>query len=180
MAEKLTFFRSFYEAFEDFPDEQRLALYDAVMRYAFEGVEPSLSGIAATVWKLVKPNVEKSLKRSETNSQNAAKTTAETTAETTAGANVEASAKEERKANPSRIRIRSRSRSRSKEKEGKEDFSSEKNPPSPASGGAAAANAAPPSASTCPACGGSLWRDTQTGRLHCSSCMSTFGRDEVP
>lgn len=178
MAEKLTFFRSFYEAFEDFPDDQRLALYDAVMRYAFEGVEPSLSGMEATVWKLVKPNVEKSLKRSETNSQNAAKTNADavakTTAETSAKANVEASAKAERKANPSRIR------SRSKEKEGKEDFSSEKNPPSPASGGAAAANAAPPSASACPACGGALWRDTQTGRLHCSSCMSTFGRDEVP
>lgn len=46
-------------------------------------------------------------------------------------------------------------------------------PNSCASDGAAAAKAAPASA-RCPRDGAKLWRNTQTGRLHCPECMETF------
>lgn len=41
---------------------------------------------------------------------------------------------------------------------------------------AAAAEAAPPAAKRplCPLCGVPLWRDTQTGRLHCDECGDAF------
>lgn len=46
-------------------------------------------------------------------------------------------------------------------------------PNSCASDGAAAAKAAPASA-RCPRDGAKLWRNTQTGRLHCPECMESF------
>ena len=82
MNDQFTFFRSFGEAFWDFDDKDRLALYDGLTHYALEGVEPEFSGMLATVWKLVKPNVDKSLKRSKTNTDNANSRVKKATAET--------------------------------------------------------------------------------------------------
>ena len=59
----VTFYRSFYEALEDLPDENRLALYDAILKYSFTEEEPQLNGIDASIWKLIKPNLDSSLQR---------------------------------------------------------------------------------------------------------------------
>lgn len=84
MTEQLTFFESYFDAIEDFDDADRLALYDGLMRYVFRGEEPAFDGFKATAWKLIKPNVDKSLKRSRTNRDNASKATAKATAPATA------------------------------------------------------------------------------------------------
>lgn len=86
MTEQLTFFESYFDAIEDFDDEDRLALYDGIMRYVFRDEEPSFDGFKATAWKLIRPNVDKSLKRSRTNRSNASKATEKATAQATAQA----------------------------------------------------------------------------------------------
>lgn len=88
MTEQLTFFESYFDAIEDFDDADRLALYDGLMRYVFRGEEPEFDGFKATAWKLIKPNVDKSLKRSRTNRDNAAKATGKATAKATEKATV--------------------------------------------------------------------------------------------
>lgn len=88
MTEQLTFFESYFDAIEDFDDADRLALYDGLMRYVFRGEEPEFDGFKATAWKLIRPNVDKSLKRSRTNRDNAAKATGKATAKATEKATV--------------------------------------------------------------------------------------------
>ena len=61
---KFAFFRSYRDAMEGFDDASRLMFYEALMAYAFDGVEPDFDGdMALTVaWKLAKPNVESSIR----------------------------------------------------------------------------------------------------------------------
>ena len=63
MGKGVVFMLSYYEAIKDLPDNDRLSIYDAVMQYGFNGTEPQLSGIAKTVFTLIKPNVDSSLKK---------------------------------------------------------------------------------------------------------------------
>ena len=69
MSEKVTkfsFFESFWDAASDLDDRNRLALYDAICAYAFTGCEPDFKGIMSTIWKLVKPNIDSSIKGQRT------------------------------------------------------------------------------------------------------------------
>lgn len=55
---------SYYDAIRPLPDEQRLALYDAIMDYAFGGKEPeNLSPILKGYFVLLRPNIDSSAKR---------------------------------------------------------------------------------------------------------------------
>lgn len=55
---------SYYDAIRPLPDEQRLALYDAIMDYAFGGKEPEdLSPILKGYFVLLRPNIDSSAKR---------------------------------------------------------------------------------------------------------------------
>jgi len=55
---------SYYDAILPLPDEQRLALYDAIMDYAFGGKEPeNLSPILKGYFVLLRPNIDSSAKR---------------------------------------------------------------------------------------------------------------------
>lgn len=58
-------YRSFYEALSELPDEQRLRLYDAIMRYSLDGIEPQLTGLDSAVFKLIKPQIDANSKRYE-------------------------------------------------------------------------------------------------------------------
>ncbi len=60
--EYMPFFRSFYEAISDLQDEAaQLQLYKAIVEYGLNGTEPTgLTGITATMWKLIRPNVANS------------------------------------------------------------------------------------------------------------------------
>ena len=54
----MIFYRSFYEAVSMLDDENRLAMYDAIMNYALNGSEPKLSGPVAAMFELVRPQVD--------------------------------------------------------------------------------------------------------------------------
>lgn len=73
---------SYYDAIRPLPDEQRLALYDAIMDYAFGGKEPEdLSPILKGYFVLLRPNIDSSAKRyaaSVENGKKARKNPAET------------------------------------------------------------------------------------------------------
>jgi hypothetical protein len=60
-----TFYRSYYEAARELPDEQRLALYDAFIPYALDGIEPDISGITKAMFILIKPVLDTSKKRAK-------------------------------------------------------------------------------------------------------------------
>lgn len=57
--DSFVFYRSFYEAIEDLDDEQKLACYNALFKYAFDGDEPEKKGIISTVFKLARPLIDR-------------------------------------------------------------------------------------------------------------------------
>lgn len=59
------FLESYEDAINDLDPEDQLALYKAISRYALYGEEPELTGIARTIWKLIRPNLDASRKRQE-------------------------------------------------------------------------------------------------------------------
>lgn len=61
--ESFVFYRSFYEALQDLDAETRLKLYDAIADYSLNLEEPELTGIANTIFKLIKPQIEANNKR---------------------------------------------------------------------------------------------------------------------
>ena len=65
MRDSLVFYRSFYEAIKDLPAEQYKQCMDAIMQYALDGIEPSIGGIAYSIFTLVKPQIDANNKRFE-------------------------------------------------------------------------------------------------------------------
>lgn len=61
-----SFLRSFYEAACTITDKKEQAdFYNAIFRYAFDGVESDITGTPLAMFTLVKPNIDFSLKKSE-------------------------------------------------------------------------------------------------------------------
>lgn len=58
----LTFFPSYYAYARDLPARERLAFYDAILQYFFDGVECDERNPAYRVFMLVKPNITASLR----------------------------------------------------------------------------------------------------------------------
>lgn len=56
-----TFYRSFREAIQDLSGADKLMMYEAITAYALDQEEPQLTGIASTLFKLIKPNLDSSL-----------------------------------------------------------------------------------------------------------------------
>ena len=61
--ESFVFYRSFYDAINKCPADSRLILYEAITRYALDGIEPRFKGILDLVWTLVKPQLDANWKR---------------------------------------------------------------------------------------------------------------------
>ena len=61
--ESFVFYRSFYDAINKCPADSRLVLYEAITRYALDGIEPRFEGILDLVWTLVKPQLDANWKR---------------------------------------------------------------------------------------------------------------------
>lgn len=57
------FYRSFYEAVKELNKRDKTAVILAICDYALNGVEPSLSGSAASVWILIKPILDANQRR---------------------------------------------------------------------------------------------------------------------
>ena len=54
---------SYYEVIRPLPDDQRLAMLDAIMDYAFMGTEPNgLSPVLNGYFTLIRPNIDKSVR----------------------------------------------------------------------------------------------------------------------
>lgn len=66
------FLESYYEAAKDLPDKQRLALYDAIIKYALKNEEAKLAGITKSLFVLIQPVIDKSAKRAKAGSKGGA------------------------------------------------------------------------------------------------------------
>jgi len=51
-------FESYLDAIEDLPDEEQLALYRAISRYSIRDEEPELTGMAKTIFKVMRPTID--------------------------------------------------------------------------------------------------------------------------
>lgn len=65
----LLFFSSYYDAIQDLKPMQRLEAYDAIFRYGFFGIEPNPSKAFSPLWKLIKPNIDSSIKKRDDGSK---------------------------------------------------------------------------------------------------------------
>ena len=63
--DSFVFYRSFAEAIDDLPDDEQLKLYRAIKNYALNYIEPNLTGVSKTLWKLIKPQLDANNKRFE-------------------------------------------------------------------------------------------------------------------
>lgn len=67
---KLSFFRSYHETIQKLEDPMdRLALYEAITGYVFDGTEPDFDGILDFAWGLIKPNLLSSVSKSKAGSE---------------------------------------------------------------------------------------------------------------
>lgn len=59
------FYRSFYEAIEDIDTESQLELYNAICRKSLYDEDTELNGIAGTLYKLIRPQLDANTERYE-------------------------------------------------------------------------------------------------------------------
>ena len=72
-------YRSFIEAARDLPKDQRVDLYDAIFDLALDSAENKLSGLSATIFKVIKPNILANTKRYKDGKKGGRKSTKKTT-----------------------------------------------------------------------------------------------------
>lgn len=60
--ENFIFYRSFYEAISAYTDKDRLALYDALSEFAFEGIEHDFDDMKKVMYKMAIPQIAASIK----------------------------------------------------------------------------------------------------------------------
>ena len=63
MTEGFVFYKSFYEAIEDLPEADQLAVYKAICQYGLNEEEPECSGVVRAVFRLVKPQIDANKKK---------------------------------------------------------------------------------------------------------------------
>lgn len=74
MRDSFVFYKSFYDAIKQIPEEYQLELYNAILQYSLEGTEPSnLSNIASAMFTLIKPNIDNAQKKYEASVSNGKK-----------------------------------------------------------------------------------------------------------
>ena len=67
------FYRSFYEAIKEVPEDAQLQIYKAISIYALEQEEIELTGIAKAIFSLVKPQLDANYKKYENGKQTKSK-----------------------------------------------------------------------------------------------------------
>ena len=67
MKEEITgfvFYKSFYEAVKQLQNaEDKCIVYQAICDYSFYDIEPTLEGITAIIWTLIKPQIDANIKK---------------------------------------------------------------------------------------------------------------------
>jgi hypothetical protein len=61
--DSFVFYRSYFEALSDLPEEQQFKLYFAISNYSLNFIEPKFNGICKTVWTLIKPQIDANRKK---------------------------------------------------------------------------------------------------------------------
>ena len=65
MRDSMIFYRSFYDAIKNLPPGDQCEIYNAIFSYGLDFNEPELSGVAASFWTLIKPQIDANIKRFE-------------------------------------------------------------------------------------------------------------------
>ena len=65
MRDGFVFYRSFFESFEDLSKKDKLILFDAICNYALNDIEPELTGVPLSMFKLLKPQLDANIRRFE-------------------------------------------------------------------------------------------------------------------
>ena len=74
MKESIVFYKSFYEAIKNIPQEEQLKLYNAIFDYSFTEKEPKIEdGIAKAMFILIKPNIDSANARYKASVENGKK-----------------------------------------------------------------------------------------------------------
>lgn len=63
MRDSFIFYRSFYEALNELPDKEQLKVYKAISEYSLNFNEIELTGIAKTIFILIKPQLDANIQR---------------------------------------------------------------------------------------------------------------------
>lgn len=53
------FYRSMFESIKELPKDIQAELYNAIFEYSLDFIEPELSGLSMTIWRLIRPVLEK-------------------------------------------------------------------------------------------------------------------------
>lgn len=65
MRDSVVFYKTFYDCIKELPEESGYALYNAVCEYAFNDIEPDLSGLEAGIFGMIKVQIDANNKRYE-------------------------------------------------------------------------------------------------------------------
>lgn len=65
MRNSFVFYRSFFEALQDVPIEERACIYDAICAYSLNDIEPKLTGMQLAIFKLIRPNIDSNKRKYE-------------------------------------------------------------------------------------------------------------------
>ncbi len=63
--ESFIFYKSFFDAIKNLENEKKTEIYDAIFFYSFDGIEPNLTGISASIFTLIRPQLDANRKRFE-------------------------------------------------------------------------------------------------------------------
>jgi len=74
MRDSIIFYRSFYEAIKELPENIQSQVYSAIFEYSLNFNEPQLEGISKTVFTLIKPQLDANNKRFENGKKGGRKT----------------------------------------------------------------------------------------------------------
>ena len=69
MRDSMVFYRSFYEALRDLDNNTKAILYDAIFDYGLNFKEPELTGIAKTVFTLIRPQLDANIRKFDNGSK---------------------------------------------------------------------------------------------------------------
>ena len=73
MKKSVLFYSDWYEILKELPDDERVRAYDAIMQFAFEGIEPTdkyIKGLTSLMFKGIERNTEKYAQKCEKLRQN--------------------------------------------------------------------------------------------------------------
>jgi len=70
MKDSMVFYRSFFEAINDLPDENQLTIYKAIFEFGFNETEPNLIGTDKLVFTLIKPQLEANNRKAKIGKEN--------------------------------------------------------------------------------------------------------------